>query len=245
MIKYYLIYLLIIFISISCKNKSSVNEDKEIIIKNVYDLDVKEPSGLAFLPAENNLLTVSDQTGKIYKITNKGEIIEILDYYGNDLEGITFDNYYIFVIEEKNRKIVKTEMNGNFIEEYNFPEYNSNSNSGPEGITYNFNSGHFYILNEKSPGMLVDWFPQSGVSAEYDLSFADDYSGICYDKNENALWIISDNSKTLSKCNLTGKVIKTYKINIEKAEGIAINSEKNEIYIVSDSEEKLYVLEIK
>ena len=247
MLKEIIVSLLIIFTLQFCKNETPTIVKKELKLKKIYDLDVKEPSGLTLSFSENELLTVSDNTGKIYKISTQGETLEELNYSGDDLEGITVDieNKNIFIVEEKNRKIIKTDEAGNFIEEYDFPDYSLNSNSGPEGITYNPRTGHFYILNEKSPGMLIDWLPDSGVLAEYNLNFANDYSGIFYEKNEDVLWIVSDASETLSKCDLTGKVIESYKLSFEKAEGIAINYATGEIYIVSDSEEKLYVLTIE
>ncbi len=75
--------------------------------------------------------------------------------------------------------------------------------------------------------------------AEYELDFASDYSGIFYEKSSNSLWIISDQNKTINKCSLKGKVIETYSIDVDQAEGIAIASDK--IYVVSDAEEKLFV----
>ncbi len=53
------------------------------------------------------------------------------------------------------------------------------------------------------------------------------------------LWIVSDQSKTINKCTLTGDLIDSYSIGVLQAEGIAIAKDK--IYVVSDAEEELYI----
>jgi len=116
---------------------------------------------------------------------------------------------------------------------------NTDSNSGLEGITYNFNDNTIFILNEKDPGLLIKLKSDFTILSKVKLDFASDYSGIFYESATNNLWIVSDQSKTINKCNLLGKLIESYPISVIKAEGIAVSNDK--IYIVSDAEAKLYI----
>ena len=77
-----------------------------------------------------------------------------------------------------------------------------------------------------------------------DLYFSQDLSGIEYDNVENILWILSDESQTISKCDLEGNIRQSFHFNLSKPEGIAINYETNLIYVVSDSQQKLSVYRI-
>lgn len=77
------------------------------------------------------------------------------------------------------------------------------------------------------------------------LKFAKDYSGLFYDEIKNHLWILSDENRLLAECNLKGQVLRKYKIKTPNPEGVSIDFANNKIYIVSDSEEKLYVFKIK
>ena len=117
--------------------------------------------------------------------------------------------------------------------------YNNNdSNSGLEGVAYNLNDKTIFVVNEKNPGLLMRLRSDFSIIESYELDFASDFSGIFHDKELNILWILSDESKTLNKCSLKGVLIKSYSINVIKAEGIAVTN--NNIYIVSDSNSTLY-----
>ena len=77
------------------------------------------------------------------------------------------------------------------------------------------------------------------VLSTHDLNFAADYSGIFYENFSNQLWIVSDQSKTVNKCTLSGELIKSFKIKVAQPEGIAVTD--NHIYIVCDAKATLYV----
>jgi uncharacterized protein YjiK len=62
-----------------------------------------------------------------------------------------------------------------------------------------------------------------------------------YNEVEDELWIVSDQEKKVYRCDLSGNVLMSFLINVDKAEGIAIDSENNLIYIVSDSADMLYI----
>ncbi len=232
--KYLSIPLLILFFS-PMKN--------ELKLRHVYDIKVKEPSGLSLNFDGTGLLTVSDKTGRVYALSFEGESTGQLDFKGKDLEGITTDveNGYLYVIQERSNTIIKLDMLGRQLASYKLPQYGKSKNSGLEGITFCESRGTFFIVNEKSPGRLIEWSPEKGIIAENELNFAKDFSGICWDKSTDKLWIISDLSGVLVQCEYDGTPIESHTTGIKKAEGIAIYPASGEIYIVSDSDKKLYV----
>jgi uncharacterized protein YjiK len=77
------------------------------------------------------------------------------------------------------------------------------------------------------------------IISTYNLGFASDYSGIFYEREVNMLWIVSDQNKTINKCTVSGQLIKSYSVNVNKIEGIAIAN--NKIYVVSDTDGSLYI----
>ena len=252
-----LFFLFVIFISFyACtvendENKENVEETNEKtnkqLLKKVaeYNLDVPEPSGLSFYADSNALFTISDKTNKIYKISLKGELLSIINCEASDLEGICYDtiNKSIWVAEERNRKLINFDIQGNIIKEISLKIQTNDDNKGIEGLTINLQNRHIYCVNEGKPGLLIELDENQQKINEYELKFAKDYSGIFYDNKINKLWIISDKSKTITKCDLEGNALETYNLGIKKAEGVVVDSKNKLMYIVSDKKEKLYIFE--
>jgi len=235
-----IVFSIIINSSCSDKNKDIISNNDTLELEASYKINVLEPSGLAINSSGTILYTVSDNTAQVYKLSTTGNVLQTFSYKGNDLEGVsTFTENKLLLAEERTKEIVVFDMiTGGFLKNRISYE-NNDANSGTEGVTYDENSNTIFILNEKDPGLLIRLRSDFSVIASYELDFANDYSGIFYESSSNNLWIVSDQSKTINKCSLTGKVIDSYSINITQAEGIAISN--NKIYVVSDAEAKLYV----
>lgn len=236
------VILSIVFILfVSCSKNNDVfpiNNDLELI--NSYKINVLEPSGLAINNDETILYTVSDSTNKIYKLSTTGDVLRTFEYAGNDLEGVSvFTKTKLLVVEERTKEVVEYDMDTGNFNKHKIDFINSTANSGVEGVAYNFNDGTIFILNEKDPGLLMRLNPNYTIKTLTTLNFASDYSGIFHESTTNNLWIVSDQSRTINKCDLEGNLIKSYPINVIKAEGIAVSNDK--IYIVSDAEAKLYI----
>ncbi len=208
--------------------------------ENAYDINVPEPSGLASTDSENVLLSVSDQTNMVYKMTLTGQIIQTYNYTGHDLEGITgYTSGTLLLVEERNKNIIELNTLTGVSHIHSIAYENEEANSGMEGIAYNPNTQTIYFLNEKRPGKLFRLNTNYSITNSIELDFAQDYSGIVYDADADVLWILSDESQSINKCTLDGMLIQSYSIQVHKPEGICIIDDK--IYIVSDSEEKLYI----
>ncbi len=95
-----------------------------------------------------------------------------------------------------------------------------------------------------SEGLLIKYSINNNTKTEIKLDFAYDYSGIYYNHVSDKLWIVSDESRTLSQCTLDGIIIKSYKLPVSGLEGIVVNDDETEAYVVSDPNNKLYRIDL-
>ncbi|MBC8323874.1 MAG: SdiA-regulated domain-containing protein [Candidatus Marinimicrobia bacterium] len=227
--------------------KPDESKSQLVLIESV-SLEVPEPSGLTLNNGANALYVVSDPPdNSVYKLDLLGNKIKKLSYYGDDLEGISYDNrdHTLWIAEERLREVVHIDTLGNELERFSINFEGTSSSSGFEGILLNPSTNNIVLLNEKLPGTFIELDSSMNISLEYALDFASDYSGICFNTTSGNYLIVSDESQELIEWNFDKRIIKTYSLDIEKAEGVAYNPETDRIYIVSDSEQKLYIYEFQ
>ncbi len=240
-----LLFLLSISLS-SCQEEEEPEPEINLILMSQYGLSIPEPSGLSFFRNKSEFLTVSDETNKIYAISDKGEVLGDFSFSGDDLEGITYDPIQknIFIIEEENHYIFRLDTNGVELNRFPVDLYYEEINHGPEGISFNPENNHLFIVTEKKPGKLLEMNLNGEIISNFNLSFADDYSALFFDPIDQKLWILSDESKTLTRCDLTGNALNKYNTGITKGEGLIVDTQNKTVYIVSDHDNKMYVLSI-
>jgi len=241
-------FIILVLLAVSSCKKTNTGENPKGTLEQtqLYNLSFHEPSGLTFGPGKASLLTVSDTTNKIYEIDLSGKVIRNFSFKGKDLEGITYnpDKNLIAVVEEKKLQVVLIDYDdGEELETYNLKISVGDESNGLEGISYNHQSGRYYLVVEKNPGRLIIWTPESGVIADDKLTFALDYSGIFCDVENAYLWIVSDESETLFKCDTNRNVLMTFDLPGSKYEGITID--QNILYVVNDDFGTLSIFTIK
>ncbi len=101
----------------------------------------------------------------------------------------------------------------------------------------------YYIVNEANPELLILWNEKDGIISEESLGFAIDYSGIYVETEQSHLWFVSDQSKSLYKCDYTAQVIEEYQLSILKFEGVVV--EGSIVYLINDATAELYKYQIK
>lgn len=245
------ISILLITLINSCKKEDGVDipvtETGKLEKINEFALDVTEPSGLSFGPNGNTLLIVSDNTNKVYETDLQGNVVRELTFEGSDLEGVTFneDENLIAVVEERKHQVVILNYpEGEEQQRFDIATGGTTDNKGLEGISYNSNNKAYYIVNEDVPGELIVWNQQFGNISTNELHFASDYSAIFVDTKNAFLWIVSDESQTLYKCDYNAKVLKEYPLPNTKFEGITVDVDEQLAYLVNDLTFKLYVFKI-
>ncbi len=232
------------FMISACSERQDDNLEQLTPVE-VYKLNIPETSDLCFGSNNTILYTVSDNTAKVYKISVAGKILAELQYQGSDPEGIcNVNNQFLYLAEERQRIIYKLDLQGNQLEQRAITVEKNEDNNGLEGISYALLNKHFYILNEKNPGILIETDENLNVLKNYPLRFSSDYSGICVDNTNQQIWIVCDEAATVNQCTMEGELIKSYRIPVSNPEGIAFDPLSNKLYIVSDAEARLYYFEI-
>ena len=213
--------------------------DYSLQLISAQHISVPEPSGLTFDPTNNCLWTVSDETGQIYQLDLNGDVSQILDFVGSNLEGIAFDKLEdcLWIVEEEERNLIKVSLEGKELARYGqlIPGYD---NSGLEGICLDPES-NIFLLKEKNPGQFIELNTDKSVKEIIDLDFADDYSGMVA-ADDGRFWILSDQAEAIFLWSAESGVSIQLAISIDKPEGIAFDAINSNLYIISDSENKLY-----
>lgn len=245
-----IIFFVIIVFS-SCKTGDTQNPatgypQGELEMIDSFQILVPEPSGLAFGPGMNTLLTVSDNTNQVYQLDLQGNVIRIIDYNGRDLEGVAYnpDKNLIAVVDERDREVAFIDYETGQVQGvYKINISVGSENAGLEGISYNRNNKLYYIVNETNPGLLVVWNPENGIITQQKLNFAEDYSGIYVDAGQSLLWFVSDQSQKIYKCDYNSKVLMVFDLDQTKYEGIVIDNDL--LYVINDATTRLTIYRIK
>jgi uncharacterized protein YjiK len=206
----------------------------------VYNTSVPEPSGLAYNAQRNSLMTVSDGNSTIYEIDFTGRILRSFVVSGSDLEGIALSagGDTIYVVEERNLLVSSFLSNGTKLS--SFPvNVATNLSNGLEGVALD-KRNHLFVVNEKLPRMLLEYYQGQELSRK-EITSATDLSDVFYEEGADCLWIVSDESKKVMKLSTSGTVLAEYSIPFPKGEGIAIVHDK--IYIICDADGKMYVFQ--
>ncbi len=240
-----------------------------------------EPSGLALSPDGKSFWTVSDETPRVFNLDRKGKITSrsfAIDAEG--LEGIAVDpsGNSLWLVKECSNEIIHVnpqtkkiiarkslmQMSGYSKIEHLFTDGDDN-NKGLEGITCHPGNRSLFVLKEGNPGLILE-INRSLTKILHtkclnkDLGFKDgdtkqkdlDFSGICYDADRDAFWIVSDKGQRLflfdwdeGVLDSKGLKIKGNPSKIQKAEGVIIDPETEHIYVVCDDQAHIYEFELK
>ena len=140
-------------------------------------------------------------------------------------------------------------------------------NKGLEGITVNSRNQHVFVVKERDPGLLIELDPAcTAILSSRLLTEANgfshpklgpgrlDFSGLSHDSRRDTLWIASDQGQCLFHYDWTGdQVLQRLDLmlndggkskRVRKAEGVAVDSERGRVYVVSDRDAELYVFKL-
>ncbi len=238
-----LITTLFLITIISCKEKEQPPK-KPLTYIGAHAISVPEPSGLAMTQDNRGFWTVSDETSTIYRLDNEGNVVQTIIVEGFDLEAITLiDDTTLVILQERTREMVFLDTSGTELKRIKL-DLEGELNSGPEGIAFNPENRHFYILNEKKPSLFVELDEQLNIIRRDTLKFCKDVSGLYFDETNQILWMLSDENQLVIKTDLNGKLLEKIDITIPQPEGITLSKDGRNLYIVSDNKETLYVFKV-
>ncbi|PIQ10819.1 MAG: hypothetical protein COW71_01900 [Ignavibacteriales bacterium CG18_big_fil_WC_8_21_14_2_50_31_20] len=235
----------IVFASLSCNNNDINSSAASLALIEEFTLQVSEPSGLSLGKNAKSLWIVSDAPdNKIYEIDLSGNIIQTLNYVGDDFEGIEYDSSknVLWIVEERKYNLAEISLTGEKIDTKKI-DFLGNKINGFEGVCVG--NGFYYIANEKLPTKILKLNSEFSIVSNFDLVGVDDVSGLCYDDLTNQIWGVSDESKLLFCFEENLGISKKYELPFDKMEGLAIDFMQNLVYLVNDSQSKLYVYKLK
>jgi uncharacterized protein YjiK len=209
----------------------------------VVPLRVREPSDMCLDRDGAHWWTVSDKTGLVYELClSDGAVVQTLAYHGVDPEGIWQDpaDGTFFVAEELTREIVHLDTKGRVLGRVTVAGLGGDANSGLEGVTSGPVTGSFFVTQEKNPARLVMTDSAGHILDRHEVSFVHDLSGVTHDPRTGQLVLVSDESHRVCWASPTGELVRAWDIPVTKAEGVAVDTARARVYVVSDREEKLY-----
>lgn len=214
-------------------------EVKKISPVSVYQLDISEPSGIAYNSAGNTLLIVSDSKPEVFEVNLAGVIIRTINVNGSDMEGVAVSSGgdTIYIVEERLRQVSLFNRAGAKLASFK-ADVAQLDNSGLEGVAVKRNGKSIFVINEKDPKMLL-YYENYTETWRKSFEYAADLSDICYEDSSGFLWVISDESGMILRLSETGILIDKWEIPFSKGEGIAVVGDK--LYIVNDQDGKMYV----
>lgn len=234
--------ILLVFTAVLFIAGCGSDEEDTLRVLNTFDIDVPEPSGLDFTADKKGFWTVSDKNSRVYLMDLRGNITDDFQVDAADIEAVAvLSDNLIAVVSESDREIILLNNNGKEQGKYHI-DGSGDPDSGPEGFAYDPGKKEYFVANEKSPKVIIKLDSTFHEINRFDIKFADDLSGLYID--DGYLWVLSDESRSITKCTLSCEVINSWKIDVKQPEGLAVDTSAGIAYVVSDSESKLYALQL-
>lgn len=204
-----------------------------------YRLDIDEPSDLTLV--DGDLYVISDKRSRIYQISHKGRTKDTTDVEGSDMEALSFDNDHnkFIVGDESSGKIWRIDNDGSRGSPIELDDA-EDGNSGIEGLAFD-DDGHLFVAKEKNPARIYELDDDGDILRDKKIEFADDLSALAWNPEDGHLYALSDEERTLYKLDKNLDIDTAWRLPIEHPEGLAFDGDR--IFVVSDSEERLYELE--
>ena len=230
------------------------------IAKNESKLwSVGDENNFTMYKMELNGTAVSDN------VAAPGTSVTILNA---SFEGVTYappppgisDDHYIYLVDENSDSVVPVNYNTN---EYLAPiplssmagyytvgcagstqkvgeifDADQGDNIGLEGITWNSHLSKFFLIKEKSPGLMIQVSADlSTIQACKTLTHSNaDYSDISYDPTRGKYWIVSDEGNSVALYDWsTGSAVQQWGLTYGGGEGVAFNPETSQLFIATDN----------
>lgn len=213
----------------------------------VFKTGLKNLSGICFNKDKTLLLAVTDK-GNIYELDFQGNVKRKLpfDEFG-DFEAITMNpqNGKVYLADENTMSVYELSSNEKKIDKVvSVAVSNASYNRGIEGVGYG--KDVLYIANQSDPCRIFKYHLKDKKMSQLDVNFTTFLSDIFYDFTDDTLWLVDSKKYQITHCNLNGKVIAQQNIPmVRKAEAIAVDREKNIVWIGCDKTGNLYQIKLK
>jgi uncharacterized protein YjiK len=197
---------------------------------------IPEPSDIDYDSASGHYYIVSDH-GMLFECDHEGRIIRKAADEGMDFEGVQITDSFVYVSDEKPRKIYKYRKSDlSLLKTYNV-SWGGGFNKAFESITYNHTKNCF-ILVAQEPVVVIEYDNNFHETERYPLHIARDMSGARW--HNGYIYMVSGADHRVFKCDPnTYEALAYYDIDVINPEGIAFDPNNN-VLITSDDLQRLY-----
>jgi uncharacterized protein YjiK len=213
--------------------------DKPIALRHnsSFKIRISEPSDVCLKPDGTGYFVVSDN-GLLYETDNNWQITRQSPHKGYDYEGVYADKEFVYVVEERTRKVLLFDpVSLELVRRISTP-YQGGRNKGFESLTWNEQRQRFVMVTEKDPVVIYEYDKDFRYAAEYDFKSASDISSATYYNGK--IYILSDEERTIFELDATTyKILRSWKLKILNPEGMVFSKEGN-LFVISDDLERVY-----
>jgi uncharacterized protein YjiK len=210
---------------------------KRLTALEEHRLRVDEPSDLVF--ARDQLFTVSDAHSKLYAISRSGDVEDVIDVTGNDLEAVAYDvrTDEFLLADESRARVWRVDRDGVRQDSIDIDNA-ADANSGIEGLAFDAD-GHLFVAKEKDPARIYELDRDGFELQVVKIDFASDLSALAWDPATGFLYALSDEENALFRLDDDLDPTAAWRLPIEQPEGLAF--ENGMLYVASDSDERIYL----
>jgi uncharacterized protein YjiK len=216
--------------------------DKIITIKPTasFPSQVHEPSDVCLAPSGESMYVVDD-SGLLFETDLNGKILrkaqKTKDY--NDFEAVCTDGGQIYVSAESDRKILVFDSKSFELVHVVAYDFNSLRNAGFESMTMDPETHCFFMVSEKNPIVIRKYSADFRLMDEKVFSGASDISSATW--HNHALWLLSDEDRTLFKLDSTMQhIASSWRLPVLNPEGFFFDN-SNVLRVASDDMERIFI----
>ena len=214
----------------------------------VFDVDVEEISGLCLNADKSALISCGDQ-GVVKQLSFEGEASDIL-VYPADMEGVTIDPSTgdLYLAIEGSQEVARLAAPAYDTYESLFKvqeAIDSNyRNGGLEGVEY-YKHDILFVGSQVDANLWQYRTDGTIVSKISFAAFATEIAGLCYEPEEDLLWVTDSRQAKIFLCRTDGTLLATYEVPfVDNLESICVDRERGCVWVASDEDSpKLYRLD--
>ncbi|MGZ3882885.1 MAG: SdiA-regulated domain-containing protein [Bacteroidia bacterium] len=230
------IFLLsLIFTSFFCDAQVKLKPFKK------FHTNVPEPSDIVYSPDFSQFYIASDQ-GILYVTDTLGKKVKQAANEGLDFEGVWADDKFIFIADERARRVLVYDQTDLKVVRQNEIAYGGGMNAGYEGITYNAKKNCYVVVTEKNPIWFYELNADFVKINEVKRNIASDVSSICF--HNDFMYALSDEDQCVLKLDpVTYEVLMKWKIPVTNPEGMTFDKQGH-LVVVSDFEQSIFKFQL-
>lgn len=215
---------------------------------DIYEVDIKELSGLCLSRDGKSLLACGDK-GVVKSISFDGQTSDLW-VYASDMEGVTVNpsdgDVYLAIEGAQEVHLLSAPDYDKQSVLFKVQDAASYDNSGLEAVEY-YKDDVLFVGSQKGANLWQFRLDGTMVSRISLSDFASEIAGLCYEDETGWLWVVDSKKAKMSVCTVDGELLATYDLSfVDNAESVCVDRERNCVWVGSDEDAtKLYRISFK